>query len=50
VYLAFALVPGREPALIGAGLSGDNAEDILGGRVTMTDLGETQFVAIPPPP
>lgn len=50
VYLAFGLVPGREPALVGAGISGDNADTILGGGTTMTRMGETYFVPLPPGP
>lgn len=49
VYLVFRLSPGREPALVGAGLSGDNADDILSGGRTFTGLGLTDFVPIPPP-
>jgi hypothetical protein len=43
VYLMFEHVEGNESAFIGAGLSGDNAETIIGGGVTLTDLGETGF-------
>ncbi len=49
-YLVFELFPGHEPALVGAGLSGDNAADILGGGTTMTGSGPVTFVALPPPP
>lgn len=48
-YLAFRLQPGREPAFIGGGLSGDNAEEILGGGTTRTAIGETTFVAVREP-
>lgn len=48
-YLVFQLVPGREPSVIGAGLSGDNADTILGGGVTQTMLGATRFFPWPRP-
>jgi hypothetical protein len=50
VYVAFRLERGREPAFIGAGFSGDNAETILGGGTTTTVVGETKFTSLRPPP
>jgi hypothetical protein len=46
VYLAFELMPGREPAFIGAGLSGDNALVIQRGGVTNSVLGEAEFTPL----
>lgn len=43
-YFVFRLWPGNEPTVIGAGLSGDNADTILEGGVTTTGLGATKFV------
>ncbi|MCC7364742.1 MAG: helix-turn-helix transcriptional regulator [Dehalococcoidia bacterium] len=48
-YLVFRLTPGHEPVFTGAGLSGDNAEDILAGRETQTAAGPAAFVALRPP-
>ena len=35
-----------QPRLIGMGLSGDNADTILNGGVTMTNFGETRFTRV----
>ena len=34
------------PRLIGMGVSGDNADTILNGGVTGTDLGQTLFIPV----
>ncbi|MEP7216524.1 MAG: helix-turn-helix transcriptional regulator [Anaerolineaceae bacterium] len=39
-------VTGSPQRLIGMGLSGDNADTILNGGITMTNFGETQFTRI----
>jgi hypothetical protein len=48
-YLVFQLRAGYEPTVIGAGLSGDNADTILNGGETTTMLGATTFAPFPAP-
>lgn len=49
MYLVFDMTV-TPPAVIGAGLSGDNVGQILQGYVTLTALGETHFYAVSPGP
>ena len=47
VYFVFETPPGESsPRLSGLGLSGDNADTILNGGVTGTDLGQTLFTPV----
>ncbi|MEO6045050.1 MAG: helix-turn-helix transcriptional regulator [Tepidiformaceae bacterium] len=47
VYFVFETPPGESsPRLSGLGLSGDNADTILNGGVTGTDLGQTLFIPV----
>lgn len=46
-YLVFETPVGESsPRLIGMGISGDNADTILNGGVTGTDLGQTLFIPV----
>jgi len=48
-YLVFRGASGQQPALIGAGISGDNAGTILDGGLTVTSFGETRFAPVGAP-